>query len=542
MERITNKPRWFKKIFNKHIAARWRREITEQDIPAMIALTTEMIDWIIEELHYKAEFFLCQGMVKVFDEGIMKSDSIVPEDLRLALLAAVRPLEDVPANKKDYHPSSDRKIVNLVHPFLCPLVYGRTRILRNSVTNLANFLEHTGRGEILPVPNESGAHARRPDHSPYRTEDYSRRFQWLPCNVKIYPDGHCRIASYINNLRLDIHCTLYDVIEKIITCAVPLWNETLTLLIDDAYRNFNRIDYSGPDMSPPEPEEHTESEVDLEHEEPMPDDWSNRLRQWRVSHRLPPPKIGEFEPFPPVEIEVDMKTMFQQHGLQVIVKLTNIELTPEKPSYAGGSWHIAGRMNEHICATAVYYYSNHNITPGRICFRQRLNLDDVVEFSEYEGCPCEWVPGAFGTGNLGGPLTQVLGSVECRQGRLLTFPNIVQHRVLPFALADPTRSGHRKILTLFLVDPNLQIISTANVPPQQADWFEETARARHEVLARWLPTELQDMIQEHLGGDNLIGKKEAEDLRVELMEEQSAVSKDQGWLFDHHNMPPVCSH
>ncbi|RAH86640.1 hypothetical protein BO86DRAFT_445102 [Aspergillus japonicus CBS 114.51] len=501
MDRITDKHRWFEKIFNKHIVARWRREITEQDSPGIVPLTTEMIDWIFKELRYKAEFFFCENMVKAFDEGVMKSDSIVPEDLRLALLAAVRPLDDLPENEKDYRPSSDRKIVDLVHPSLYPLVYGRTRILSNDITNLPNFLEHSGRGEILPVPDESGTHARRPDHSPYRTEDYSRRFQWLPCNVKIHPDGHCRITSYINNLRPDRDCPLYDAIEKIITCTVPLWNETLTPLIDDAYRNFNRIDYSGPDMSPPEPEKW-----------PMLDDWTNLLRQWRVSHRLPPPKIGEFEPFPPVEIEVDMKTMFQKHGLQVIVKLTNIELTPEKPSYAGG-----------------------------ICFRQRLNLDDVVEFSEYEGCPCEWVPGAFGTGSLGEPFTQVLGSVECRQGRLLTFPNILQHRVMPFALADPTRLGHRKILTLFLVDPNLQIISTANVPPQQADWFKETARARDEVLAR-LPTELQDMIKEYLGGDDLISENEAADLRVELIEEQSAVSKDQGWLFDNHNVRPACSH
>ncbi|PYI15988.1 hypothetical protein BO99DRAFT_294313, partial [Aspergillus violaceofuscus CBS 115571] len=527
MDRITDKHRWFEKIFSKHIVARWRREITEQDSPGIVPLTTEMLDWIFEELQYKAELFFCENLVKAFDEGVMKSDSIVPEDLRLALLAAVSPLDDVPENKKDYRLSSDRKIVDLVHPSLYPLVYGRTRILSNDITNLSNFLEHSGRGEILPVPGGSGTHARRPDHSPYRTEDYSRRFQWLPCNVKIHPDGHCRITSYINNLRPDSNFALYDVIEKIITCTVPLWNETLTPLIDDAYRNFNRIDYSGPDMSPPEPEKCTESEEDIEHEGPVLDDWTNLLRQWRVSHRLPPPKIGEFEPFPPVEIEVDMKTMFQKHGLQVIVKLTNIELTPERPSYAGGLWHIAGRMNEHICATAIYYYSNHNTTPGRICFRQRLNLDDVVEFSEYEGCPCEWVPGAFGTGSLGEPFTQVLGSVECRQGRLLTFPNILQHRVMPFALADPTRLGHRKILTLFLVDPNLQIISTANVPPQQADWFKETARARDEVLAR-LPTELQDMIKEYLGGDDLISENEAADLRVELMEEQSAVSKDQG--------------
>ena len=58
----------------------------------------------------------------------------------------------------------------------------------------------------------------------------------------------------------------------------------------------------------------------------------------------------------------------------------------------------------------------------------------------------------------------------CTEGRLVTFPNTVQHRVAPFALADPTKPGHRKILALFLIDPHRRVISTANVPPQQAEW------------------------------------------------------------------------
>ena len=43
---------------------------------------------------------------------------------------------------------------------------------------------------------------------------------------------------------------------------------------------------------------------------------------------------------------------------------------------------------------------------------------------------------------------------------LLAFPNVVQHRVSPFRLADPTRPGHRKLLALFLVDPHIRILST----------------------------------------------------------------------------------
>jgi hypothetical protein len=38
-------------------------------------------------------------------------------------------------------------------------------------------------------------------------------------------------------------------------------------------------------------------------------------------------------------------------SIQVIVKLATIYLSPEKPSYPGGSWHIEGQLNEHIAAT-----------------------------------------------------------------------------------------------------------------------------------------------------------------------------------------------
>lgn len=37
-------------------------------------------------------------------------------------------------------------------------------------------------------------------------------------------------------------------------------------------------------------------------------------------------------------LEIDQK--FLENGLQVIVKLANIHLTPDKPSYDRGSWHV----------------------------------------------------------------------------------------------------------------------------------------------------------------------------------------------------------
>lgn len=71
------------------------------------------------------------------------------------------------------------------------------------------------------------------------------------------------------------------------------------------------------------------------------------------------------------------------------------------------------------------------------------------------------------------PAIQNLGHVLTREDRLLCFPNVMQHRVSSFKLADPTKPGHRKILALFLVDPHMKIISTENVPPQQHSWWKD---------------------------------------------------------------------
>ena len=116
-----------------------------------------------------------------------------------------------------------------------------------------------------------------------------------------------------------------------------------------------------------------------------------------------------------------------------------------------------------------------------------------------------------------GPKVQEIGRVVTREGRLLAFPNVFQHRVAPFKLEDPSRPGHRKILALFLIDPNCRIISTANVPPQQKAWWSPEIRDS-ERLAR-LPKEVMDQIVEEVD-DFPISLDEAKELRLELMEER----------------------
>ena len=65
----------------------------------------------------------------------------------------------------------------------------------------------------------------------------------------------------------------------------------------------------------------------------------------------------------------------QFEGLQIIVRVSNIELTPEKPLYKGDSYHnVAGILNEHIVSTAVCYFDLHNIKDAKVSFQQETKI------------------------------------------------------------------------------------------------------------------------------------------------------------------------
>lgn len=323
----------------------------------MSDVTQKMADWVIEELRHRAKFFSQTGSVVVYEGDVVKSDTAVPQSTQLSLQSAVRELEDIPEVYKDWHPRSDDKVLDLVHPSLFPLIYGRSRILPSETVGLDNCIERCGKGVVLSV---------RPDHelgaerlgSYYRSgpKPYSQRFQWLPCDLSIASDGNFRITSYINNLHPDRYKGLYSIIEDVINAAIPLWNTTLTfgraLGNNDCLIRvpFERVRYD------PDPDEMSDSETPQQGEDEDEDDYYERRSAWEDSvRRIILPEPGEFKssdvPIP--EKVVDLKKDYSSTGLQIIVKLANIHLTPEKPEYSGGSWHVEGQL---VCCPFFSYH------------------------------------------------------------------------------------------------------------------------------------------------------------------------------------------
>lgn len=575
MEDITNKPNWWEKVHDPEIAARWKAEALAMDWPAYLEhadFTENMADYCLGELREKAAIYEKTGLIPVIDYSAcaMKSDSLMDEDLRQALLAGVKPLEDVPEEQRDWHPGSDGKVLDLVHPSLYPLVYGRSHVVPDRVIGVDDAIASAGQGVVVPASTElRKPHVRVFSRDATSSPIVSNSFQWLPCNVAISPDGAATIQSYINNLHPEEHKGLYPIIERFIAKALPAWDVIYRWPEDFAMqrlttkrvgtRCLTKEICNGHDCRPTlrpieededERREWEEDETDYPESERGKRDHAWFMRTHPV--KLPDmPKAaggaadddGEEKKEEDSDSEEDnndddvgkrprhiwfeaedvkTKGFFNDaKQVQVIVKLANIHLTPDKPSYDGGSWHTEGQLNEHICATALFYYDSDNITDCHLDFRTKANEEDMMMELSYAQSDHDAIQRTFNIDSQSHTLQDV-GSVLTRPGRALFFPNLFQHHVSPFRLADPSRPGHRKILALFLVDPVTPVLSTANVPPQRKDWWLR-AMGFDKSSGR-LPPEVTGMVVKNL--DFLIDEAEAKKMREELMEERKVLLGD----------------
>lgn len=294
----------------------------------------------------------------------------------------------------------------------------------------------------------------------------SKKFQWLPSEVDVGSSGNARFKSYINNLMPLHHAPMYAHLEALFGRFVPLFERVLGDLASPAHR---RLPYEGL-ASLHKVARHKRSTVaarrrnvnrsaggELGTAIAGADD---ELRKMACVHdavaQVPAASEAAKLPLPRV-------VCLKNRRLQVITKIAAIHLTPDKPHYKGGSWHLEGCSDERIVATAIYYADSHNIGPSRLSFRAAVDEPSCAHSELY-------VHGEiFGIGNSQ-DLVQPRGAVDCVQGRGIVFGNCFQHCVQPFSLVDQSQAGHRRIVVFFLVDPAHRIVSTADVPPQSREW------------------------------------------------------------------------
>ncbi len=161
----------------------------------------------------------------------------------------------------------------------------------------------------------------------------------------------CRITSYINNLHPKKEGDLYVLIERLIDAAIPLWNVTLAPLTDNAFCHQRRIDCS-------EVEYDLDIDGDYEESEDESDGRVENREQWILDNRVPIQPEPDWAFQPCLTPSLDLKTKYGKRGLQVIVKLANIQLSPEKPNYEGGIWHVEGQL---VCFLFSYFHRQDTI-------------------------------------------------------------------------------------------------------------------------------------------------------------------------------------
>lgn len=407
-QEIRSKPNWNEKIFKPEIVAKWKKEAQ--------GLSLEAIEYVIDEVKYLATLKgskIEAGPV----QGTWVASDLIDETTLSRLKQLVEPLDKAP--EKDFHPGSDELVVDLVHPSLYCYVEDKS-ILINA---------HTIGKQFMPSGKTPG------------------EYRWLPSEVSCDESGTISIDSYINNLHPIQHKNLYLVLGEILQKFIPMFNRSLTDIAN--WKSSAVIDLSAFNWYGGEEfifEEGSESEGEA-------------YREWQRNRHFLPVPVPKFEPPEAPKNVVDLK----EEKLQVIFKLANIELTPEKSKYRGGTWHVEGIEEERIVATGIYYYEVENVTESKLHFRQSIT-DPNYEQDDRRG-----VYEIYGLENEA-PMNQKIGYFKAEQGKCIVFPNAYQHRVAPFELLDKTKPGFRKILVFFLVDPTVKVISTHNVLPQQQEW------------------------------------------------------------------------
>ncbi|MER5386298.1 DUF4246 domain-containing protein [Streptomyces sp. NPDC002688] len=422
---IRAKPAWFDKMNDAEIVARWMQEAVAQ------GLTEAQVRYVLAELvHYAALRDGRTGVEVSAVDGVWQSDTLVDDKLRSRLREAVQVLEQVPEAEQDWHPGSDGQVLDLVHPSLFCLVKGVSGGPERAWQNPTNR---------------------------YSKYEFSEKFQWLPTDVDVSDDGDVTFRSYVNNVHPETHRELASVLPDLFARLRPLLENVLTDLRHPRPLRIEADPYGWYESREPEyPDKSSYSDDEA---------YAEALRVWEEAHdnwwENRRPTIPDAPAFTPPELpDESARVDLRGRRLQVIVKLATIHLTPDKPEYPGGSWHVEGMLNERIVSTGIYYWDNENITESRLSFRAALD-DPSYEQNDDNG-----LREVYGLEDEDA-LNQLLGSASTPAGRCLAFPNILQHRVGSFRLTNPTRPGYRKILAFFLVDPSERIVSTSDVAPQQ---------------------------------------------------------------------------
>jgi len=240
---------------------------------------------------------------------------------------------------------------------------------------VSDALEWAGKGygEIVPKdgrPTEDESQRGQFwDSESIPSSFWSETYQWLPANLEFNKDGNVKFTSYVNNLHPDKHPEIYKAIEQLVDISIPAWDYVLhgytssiggfgRFMLPNQSR-FGDIPFERDDYGVWEALDDKFMEQHERENGPivLPDDVKRDIEVINMGepeeviaaemHKAKWAEIRDFlypepEAFFPIEYEcrASIRDRFRDTGLQVIVKMASIELTPDKPHFPPGGWHV----------------------------------------------------------------------------------------------------------------------------------------------------------------------------------------------------------
>ena len=249
------------------------------------------------------------------------------------------------------------------------------------------------------------------------------KYQWLPSEFNIDINGKCKIESYINNLP-ESNTELYKMIEKLFEKVLPYFEKIWS------YIKTNKL-YNNEDIN-----------------------LFNSVKKYCNNDKI---------------INVSLKNRI----LQIIPKIVTYEL---KNDELEGAWHVEGMSHENIVATAVTVIEQTNNFDAKLYFKRRFTECEGahIHFSTGQDRP-KFLNKYFESGLI------PLGKISTKKCSLTVFPNSHIHKLN--TKNKTTKKGKRTIVVFWLVNPDVRIISTKHIEPQQKNMkFTEANKHRIKLM------------------------------------------------------------
>ena len=256
-------------------------------------------------------------------------------------------------------------------------------------------------------------------------------YQWLPTPFHVAEDGSVMIEGEINNLDRGRHGALYGDLAALFSAALPQF---------ESVYGYAR----GLKLLVPRDED---CEADL-----------------------PEPSSHVAQGPPPAPASLRGRT------LQVITKIVEYNLAAGEQFE--GVWHVEGMSHEHILATGVTVLDRDDaLLGGQIRFQRPYTREEAGQlFWNVPQCRKATADEFVDLGVI------PIGSLDTPRGRQFVFPNAHIHKLAKMSVAPGAASARRRVIVFWLVDPDIRIVSTADVPPQQGVMSLEQARANRLAL------------------------------------------------------------